>query len=462
MFENYAMNWHHYVVFHALEEVARGNIKKLMIFVPPRSGKSEAVSKLFPAWLLGINPKAEIILASYSASLANGFNKAVQNYIEKPEYGEIFPDTKIAGSHLGFQTKEVRTQSFFQTVNHLGSVRSTGVSGSLTGFGAGDGGHVPKPDDEFIGCGALIIDDPVKDASQAYSNRIRDNVFDWYGTTALTRVEKNTPIIICQTRWHQDDLSGRLLEKEGDDWVVVSLPAILDKKRPYDPREVGECLWPEWYPMDKVLATKKTIGNRDFAALYQQNPIPAEGNIIAEKDIQLYSTLPVPADQFPHGSYVMSCDLQFKETGSSFTVLGVMAKYESNWYLLDIVRKKMGFVETRKEIVAMTKRWPRCFRILVEDKANGSAIIDSIKSEVSGVIPVNPTASKDERLHAVSPLFEAGNVWIPKHHKETHNIISELTSFPASPNDDIVDMISMALQQTKLKGLSSLMASARM
>ena len=100
----------------------------------------------------------------------------------------------------------------------------------------------------------------MKDASQAYSNRIRQNVFDWYGTTALIRVEKNTPIIICQTRWHQDDLSGRLLEKEGDDWVVVSLPAILDKKRPYDPRQVGECLWPEWYPMDKVLATKKTIG----------------------------------------------------------------------------------------------------------------------------------------------------------------------------------------------------------
>jgi hypothetical protein len=233
-----------------------------MVFMPPQHGKSELVSRCLPAFILGRNPKTKIVLASYSAHLANSFNRDCQRIIDEPVYRDIFPDTKI-GADKDDSGKWVRTNELFEVVRYGGFLKTVGVGGSLTG----------TPAD------VAIIDDPVKDAIEAMSPTYQERNWNWYTDVLSTRLHNNSRVLITQTRWDVNDLSGRIIkqmEEGGEDWEVLLLPAIKTGiGHPDDPRKEGEALWPERHSKEKLLnVRKKSV--RTYEALYQQNPKPVQ------------------------------------------------------------------------------------------------------------------------------------------------------------------------------------------
>ena len=245
------MNWHHRLLCEYLDDFTKKKIRRLMVFMPPRHGKSELVSRKLPAYIFGCNPDANIISTSYSADLAQRMNRDVQRIIDSPAYGELFPETKLFGKNIRTVTGHaLRNSDIFEIVGHRGSYRGAGVGGGITGMG-GD---------------YIIIDDPIKNREEANSSTYRKKLWEWYTSTLYTRQEKEGSILITLTRWHEDDLAGRLLElaekdPQADQWEVLLLPAVAEKERhPRDPRQEGEALWPGKYPIDELMKIKATIG----------------------------------------------------------------------------------------------------------------------------------------------------------------------------------------------------------
>lgn len=233
-----------------------------MVFMPPQHGKSELVSRQLPAKILGVNPKAKIVLASYSATLASSFNRDCQRIIDSDLYRDVYPGTFLNSSNIvTVSSSYLRNSEIFETVGHGGFLKTTGVGGSLTGTPA-----------DFA-----IIDDPVKDSLEASSVTYQERNWNWYNDVLYTRIHNNTGILITQTRWDENDLSGLLLKSmaagTGEEWTILSLPAICEHPTDYDKREVGEALWPERHSLEKLVQVKKQ-SLRTFEALYQQNPRP--------------------------------------------------------------------------------------------------------------------------------------------------------------------------------------------
>jgi len=268
---DYIFNWHHLLLLDYLQKFAEGKIKKLMVFMPPQHGKSELTSRRLPAYILGINPKAKIIGCSYSADLATSFNRDVQRIIDDEKYNDIFPETLLNGSNVRTAAKGnyLRNSDLFEIVEHRGFYKSVGVGGSLTGTPADIG----------------IIDDPVKDAIEAESSTYRARIWDWFTQVFMTRLHNDSQIIITQTRWNNDDLSGRIIKYLNNDnsWTILSLPAICEGNvNENDPRKLGEALWEEKHSL-KRLSEIKTANPRAFHALYQQDPKPFEGGLVYPK-----------------------------------------------------------------------------------------------------------------------------------------------------------------------------------
>jgi predicted phage terminase large subunit-like protein len=393
---------------------------------------SELVSRCLPAYLLGREPTAEIIAASYSAGLASRLNRDVQRLIDSEAYREIFPDTLLNSTNVvaASQGTWLRNSSLFEVVEHGGIYRSAGVGGAITGMGAK----------------YAIIDDPIKNQEEAYSATYREKVWDWFTSTLYTRLQgADAGILLTLTRWHEDDLAGRLLklaesDPKADQWEVLSLPAVCEPdKHDDDPREPGEALWPERFPLD-LLNKNKANGAYFWSALYQQRPTPQEGGIVKEAWLQTYRELPEDVTD-----WLMSWDLTFKETRKGSYVCGqVWCRKGACYYLVDQVRERLDFPGTVRAILAMVDKYSQCKTILVEDKANGPAVIATLKDKVPGLIPVTEKGSKEARLHAVSPLLEAGNVYLPQD-AWVKDLIAELVAFPNSAYDDQVDTLSQAL-----------------
>jgi hypothetical protein len=261
---DYQTNWHHELLAKYLQDFADGKIKKLLVFMPPQHGKSEQVSRRFPAYLLGKNPKLKIVGCSYSSDLATSFNRDVQRIIDDEQYRKVFPETTLSGINSKGKGAHVRNSDLFEVVGHKGYYKSVGVSGSLTGTAVDVG----------------IIDDPVKDAIEADSVTYRARAWDWFTNVFLTRMHNESQILVTQTRWHEDDLSGRILEKmnDGNEWVVLSLPAILREEltAKEDKRKKGEALWESKHSLKRLLGIEKA-NPRAFHSLYQQDPRPFEG-----------------------------------------------------------------------------------------------------------------------------------------------------------------------------------------
>jgi predicted phage terminase large subunit-like protein len=237
-------------------------------------------------------------------------------------------------------------------------------------------------------------------------------------------------------------------------WDRLSLPAIAEKDDEY--RKTGEALWPRKYPIADLLQTKILLGSYEFGALYQGHPTPQEGGIIKRDWIKTYITPPGQFDVI-----IQSWDMAFKDTKEgSFVVGQVWGKIGADNYLLDQVRRQMDFVETIKAVRLMSVKWPKAYAKIVEDKANGTAVISTLKREIPGMIPYSPEGSKESRLYSVSPYFEAGNVFVPV--KEwTQDYIEELVSFPNGTNDDQVDCTSQALTRlNKRSGLQTMRKSS--
>lgn len=404
-----------------LDDMVAGKRPILIFGAPPQHGKSDMVSRYLPAYAFGKFPDWKVGGLSYAKDLAADMNRDVQRIMMSPEYGVLFPESALNSRRV--VTDDVgakRNSETFEIVGRSGSYVGQGVGGPLTG--------------KKLDLG--IIDDPIKNAAEALSPTIKAGIWSWYVSTFLTRMSENSGQIIMATRWATDDLSGRVKEKYPRA-TVLNFPAISD---------TGHALVPKLHSLGKLLETKAVLGDYFWSAMYQQSPKTLGGAIFKEHGIRRYwrKDLPVKFDKM-----VLSLDATFKDTkGSDFVVFQVWGKYGANSYLLDQVRDRMTFTKTKDTMVALSLKWPQARRRLVEDKANGPAIIDSLKSSVSGLIPVEPDGSKVARAHAMTAEWEAGNVWTP-HPEEcpwAQAWEDEVTTFPAAANDDQVDAMTQAIR----------------
>jgi len=442
-YQNYKANWHHIYLCSRLDALLRGEIKRLMVYMPPRNGKTELVSRRLPPLAFGQNPNEQIIGASYGSDLSSKTNRDVQRIIDSPQYRELFPQVSLSGENSSASAtgKWVRSADFFEIVGHSGYYRSAGVGGAITGSGMTLG----------------LIDDPFKNREEADSQTVRDKVWDWYTSTFYTRAEDNARILLTMTRWHEDDLAGRLIaqmktDPRADQWEIVSFPAIRgDQPCPYDARQPGEPLWPGKYPIDALEVMKSVMGSRDWSALMQQNPTTEGGNIVKRAWWKYWKVMPTKFDEV-----IQSWDLTFKEHGSSYVVGQVWGRVGASKYLLDQFRDKVGFVETGTAIISMSAKWPEAHRKYIEDKANGPAVIDSLKNKMPGIVPVQPEGSKESRAHAASAQIEGGNVWLPEQAPWLHDYLEEWAQFPNGANDDQVDATTQALMKLNLSSIERL------
>lgn len=392
--------------------------------MPPRHGKSELVSKYFPAWYLGTFPDARLILTSYEADYAASWGRKARNLLE--EFGPEHFGVTVANDSSAADRWDLK--------GRLGGMNTAGAGGPITGKGAN----------------VAIIDDPVKNDADARSETKREAIWDWYRATLSTRLQGEPgAIIVVMTRWHEDDLVGRLLAAEkagGDHWDVLELPALADPQpgKP-DPlgRQTGEALCPDLFDAETLAAIAIRLGSYFWVALYQQRPAPADGDTFKHDWWKFYA---VPPEHFDE--VIQSWDMTFKDTqGSDFVVGQVWGRVEANRYLLDQIRARLDFPGTLNAVRTLTTRWPAATAKLVEDKANGPAVIATLTREIIGLIAVDPQGGKASRAAAISPQVEAGNVWLPDPSIApwVDDFIAECSAFPNGAHDDQVDAMSQAL-----------------
>jgi predicted phage terminase large subunit-like protein len=417
---------------------------RLVTSLAPQEGKSTRGAGDFPTWVLTQNPDARIVVASYGQSLANRNGRAIRNRITaNPDLGlRIAPDNGAAHE--------------WTLAGHEGGVLSVGIGAGLTG----------RPAD------LLVIDDPIRDRKDADSQLYRERAWDWWTDVASTRLAPGAPVLLILTRWHMDDLAGRLLANEPDLWRVINIPAQADHdpaKGETDPldREPGEFMVSargrtrEQWERRKATAITST-GSRTWGALYQGRPAPAEGGMFkrdswAQYDEPLWLTRDDGSNIVTHyDELLMSWDMAFKDTATSDYVVGqVWMRRGADAYLLDQVHDRMDFVTTCQKFRELAARWPQATLKLVEDKANGTAVINALRRIVPGIVPEEPHGSKEARAAAVSPLVEAGNVWLPAPEIApwVGLLIDEAAAFPTGANDDQCDALSQALNRLVLAPL---------
>lgn len=430
---DYLMGWVHREICDTLDQFLQDIVDKksprLIISMPPRSGKSEIVSRKFPAYMLGRYPDLSYIGTSYSGDLSSSFAKDVKNIMLGDPFKQAFPEIRLP--RIGDGTGQINQSDRFDISGHKGMYYSVGIGGSLTGRGAD----------------CLVIDDPIANMSDALSERVRQSTWDWLTSTAYTRLSPGGGLIVMCTRWHLDDPVGRLIEEMnngGEKYVVINYPAIAEVDEPH--RKIGEALHPERFDEEALARIRRSVGERVWASLYQQHPIPDGGAMFKAEWVQHWTqdSLPKVFDKV-----VMSWDMTFKDTTNSDFVVGqVWGKKGANFYLLDQVRGRWDFVKTLQMFVEFTNKWPKARRRLIEDKANGPAIISAVKKKVSGIIPITPKESKEARAFSVTTFWEAKNVYLPP--AELYpwvktDFLSEVLTFPSAAHDDAVDAMTQAL-----------------
>jgi predicted phage terminase large subunit-like protein len=413
---------HNQYVCQKLQYVEEGDIKRLMIFMPPRHSKSMTVTETFPSFFIAKKPDRRVIEVSYGDSLAQRFGKFNRQKVQ--EFGK-----DLFGIEL---SKEKSSMTDWDIKDHRGGMISVGIGGGITGQGAD----------------LLLIDDPIKNKEEAESEVYRNKIWDEWQNTLLTRLHPGAAIIIILTRWHEDDLAGRLLNPEYgevDDWEIINLPALAEKGDLIG-RQPGEPLWPEHgYDLKWAEAKKIAVGSQTWAALYQQRPSPAEGAMIKRHWWRYYDRKPVDFDW-----QLQSWDCTFKDSdGTDFVVGQVWGVRGADIYLLDQHKERMDFPNTMRAIEAMTKKWPESGIKLIEDKANGPAVISMLRHKIGGLIAVEPKGSKQARASSVSYLIEAGNVYLPNTiiAPWIDDFVEECAAFPKGAHDDQVDAMSQALQR---------------
>ena len=420
----------HQYLCDVLEKVERGEITRLIITMPPQHGKSMTVTETFPSWFIGKNPNKRVIIASYGDRFASKFGRKNRSKIR--EFGD-----EIFDIELNPENKSVQDWSIQNTDGSglRGGMIAASIGGSITGEGAD----------------LMVIDDPYKNRKDADSSHYRQFVWNEWEDTLQTRLSADAAVILIQTRWHEDDLAGRLIKEDGiveenGKWNLLKIPCEAKDDDTLG-RSEGDALLPEM-GKDKawIQEVKLSVGSRAWHALYQQDPTPDGGSIV-DKNWFLrfdYNTKHTLYDQM-----INSWDCSFKDTDdTSFVVGQCWIKKGPDAYLYDQVRKRMNFPATVRAILSMKKKWEDTSGILVEEKANGPAIISVLEDRVPGLLPIIPKESKESRLHAVSPFIESGNVWVPRDcdFDWMVDFIDEVSKFPNADNDDQVDAMTQALK----------------
>lgn len=405
-------------VLREIESRIMAGDARVILNAPPRHGKSEAIAHWLPAWYLNTFPQRRVILGTYGDDLASDWGMKVK---------DKFTNSELTWTRL---RKDKQRNDHWLT-QQGGGMRSMGVGGSVTGRG-GD---------------LVIIDDPHKDWQEATSTASRKRVIAWFNATLYTRLEPKASIIVMQTRWHENDLTGYLLSEHADNWVHIRLPALAESGPPGDflKRREGAALCPPRFSAAQLETIRAAMGSQLFAGLYQQRPAPLEGNLVRRDWFRRYTDMPRSFDVI-----IQSWDMNFKETDSGSYVVGqVWGRKGGNFYLLDQSRGRWSFVETQRHMMALSTRWKEARDKLVEEAANGSAIISSLHDVLPGIIPTSAKNSKAARLAAVSGMIESGNVYIPDNSIAdwADDFVEEVCGFPYAMNDDQVDAMTQALNR---------------
>lgn len=384
--------------------------------MPPRHSKSMTITETLPSYYLGHFQEDRIIEISYNDTFARKFGK--KNKEKVRHYGKELFGIEIA--------KDSSAHDEWSLDNNIGGMISRGVLSGITGQGAD----------------LMIIDDPIKNREEADSETHREKIWDEWIDSFSSRLHPGAIVILILTRWHEDDLQGRLLNPEYGqplNWQVYNFPLEAEENDTLG-REPGEPLWPERYGKSFIEERKRYPAS--FNSLYQGRPTSQEGNILKREWWKYYDQLPQLAVE------IMSIDATFKdEDDSDFVSIQVWGKVGANVYLKDRVKARMNFPTTLQAIRNLAKKHPNATARLVEDKANGPAIISMLQSEIGGMIAINPQGGKVARVNAVSPYIQAGNVYLPRQAEWVHDFVEECASFPKGKNDDDVDAMSQALNR---------------
>ncbi|QGZ16653.1 terminase [Microbacterium phage Leaf] len=456
-------------IAEAVRDVENGKSRRLIVSMPPRAGKSTLTSLYTPLWILRRHPEWKIMMASYDSALTTAWARQQRTLIEdRPDLGVALQRDGGAGGKWATLEK--------------GGMFATGVGGAMTGRGAK----------------VMLIDDPIADFVSAHSPRIRDNLWNWWLSVAQTRLEPPSLVIVVMTRWHEDDFVGRLLSKEyeGDptEWEEIVLPAVADRANDPLGREEGQPLYSPLPSLDHETEeearkrwdkVKVDVGTYTFSAMYQQRPAPQKGAIFDAGWWRFWTTDPNRATEDgrikfldPGGlvgaNWLDSWDTAFKASeDSSYVVAQRWAKQGPNRYLITQKRGRWSFTKTIKEMEVWGENdnhdkspfGRMVHKRLIEEKANGAAIIDTLREKISGMKAINPRTSKEARARAVTPEVESGHVYLPHPldpgNEWVNDLLSELRNFPHDANDDQVDALTQALEEYRDPGIGGLTVPGR-
>lgn len=434
---DYEAGWFHRELCSTLEkfydDVEAGKCPKIMIFAPPQHGKSTCVSQFLPAWALGKNPKLRFVDASYSSSLAEKNCAITQQLVVNEPYQKIFPGFRIGKNvNSEHELKKKQTNGIFEVVGQPGYYKAVGVGGSLTGFSYDIG----------------LIDDPFKDHAEAYSVVIREAVWNWYSTVFLTRKAPKHGIIIINTRWHADDLCGRLLDQEPDEWTVYNFKAIATEDEKH--RKLGEALHPERYPLSQLLSFKEKYP-LFFAAMYQGNPVPESGALFKTEMFE-FCSMPSEFDY----SFVMADTAYRDQAQNDFNVFGAFGVKDEELYLIDVWRKKINASEVEGPAATFVRRFMQhTFRgCYIEPKGHGIYLNQQFP-KLGIMVPSESqlkefykdrNKNKIERANNAIPYLGIKKIHINEMINEKEELLKEALSFPRAKNDDFVDIIIDAVK----------------
>ena len=415
---------HHEKMARAFERVARGEVKRLIINMPPRHTKSEFASYLLPSWFLGMYPGKKIIQTSHTAELAVGFGRKVRNLVDSDAYKDIFPDVALQS--------DSKAAGRWAT-NYGGDYFAIGVGGAVTGKGAD----------------LLIIDDPHSEQEAALSEtnpEIYDKTYEWYTSGPRQRLQPGGAIVVVMTRWSKKDLTGQVLkaaaQRSGEEWEVIDFPAIMPSGKP---------LWPQFWSLKELSALKEELPNGKWMAQYMQQPTSDVSAIIKREWWKIW-----PEDDPPFCEFlIQSWDTAFLKTErsdySACTTWGVFYQPDAtginraNIILLNAFKSRMEFPELKQRAMQEYKEW-NPDTLVVEAKAAGSPLIFELRAMGIPVQEFTPTKGNDKiaRLNSVADIFASGMVWVPNTNW-AEELVEEVASFPSGEHDDMVDSMSQAL-----------------
>ena len=411
---------HHKIYAEKLNRIANGELKRLIVNMPPRHTKSEFASHLFPAFFMGRHPKAKLIQTTHTGELAIRFGRKAKNMIESSEYEKVFPDVRLAADSKAAGRWES---------NHGGEYFAAGVGGAITGRGAD----------------LLIIDDPHSE-QDALSPSVLESHYEWYTSGPRQRLQPGGAIVLVMTRWSVKDLTGKLLEAQGknkmtDDWEVVEFPAIINEKP----------MWGNFWDLDGLMRVKASIPVTKWNAQWMQAPTSEEGALIKREWWKKWDSEKIPDLQY----IIQSYDTAFssKETAdySAITTWGVFQPNEGGKpciILLDAKRGRWNFPELKVKAQEEYKYWEPEM-VLVEAKASGLPLTHELQKAGVPVINFTPSKGNDKhsRVNSVAPIFESGAVYAPVDRRWAEEVIEECAAFPFGDHDDYVDSTTQALMR---------------